>query len=71
MRGRGGDSTVRMRPVTVRDRTRLLGLAAISVGVALLATYAVTATHPLYRLIAGILILALGARNLLLARRAG
>jgi hypothetical protein len=55
--------------VSVRDRTRLLGLASLSIGVAFLAIYAASSSHPLYRLVVGILALALGASNLAMARR--
>jgi len=52
-----------------RDATRLLGLAAISAGVAFLAIYATGRPHPLYRLIFGIGFLLLGAANLAMLRR--
>lgn len=55
--------------MTVRDRTRLLGLASISIGVAFLAIYAAAASHPVYRLVVGILGIGLGLVNLDLARR--
>lgn len=55
--------------MTARDRTRVLGLASISVGVAFLAIYAAASNHPVYRLIVGLIALALGAFNLSLSRR--
>lgn len=55
--------------MTVRDRARLLGLAAISVGAAFIAIYAASSSHPLYRLVIGVVALLLGVVNLNLARR--
>ena len=60
---------VTMRAVSVRDRTRLLGLASLSIGVAFLAIDAASTSHPLYRLVVGLLALALGVVNLAMARR--
>ena len=54
-----------------RDRTRVLGLAAISVGVAFLAIYAAAASHPFYRLVVGVIALALGVVNLMLSAGPG
>ena len=58
-----------MPVVTVRDRTRLLGLASISLGVAFLAIYASGSTHPTYRLVIGVVAIGLGLVNLNLSRR--
>ena len=55
--------------MTVRDRTRLLGLASVSIGVAFIAIYAAASSHPVYRLVVGILGIGLGLFNLNLARR--
>lgn len=55
--------------MTVRDRTRLLGLASISIGVAFLVIWVTGSTHPAYRLVIGIVAIALGVLNLNLARR--
>ena len=41
----------------------------MSIGVAFLAIYAAASGHPVYRLVVGVVALALGAFNLVLSRR--
>ena len=55
-------------PRRTRDRIRLTGLAAISVGVALVLGWALTSAHPLWQLGLGIFALIVAAANLSLLR---
>lgn len=52
-----------------RDAIRLLGLGAISLGVAFLLLYATGSAHPVYRLVFGVGFVLLGLVNLDAVRR--
>ena len=55
-------------PRRTRDRIRLTGLAAISVGVALVLGWAVNSAHPLWQLGLGLFALIVAGANLSLLR---